>query len=355
MTSTPIAVPPEAANSPSLLRDAPEILVLQRTIVTKLGGLWPTLGALPDGSLLAIGYNAPGHTTLPGDEGAWRSTDGGRSWRLHGQITRPVENSNWCDSCWGLTRRGRIVFLTGGYADPENKNGRRHPIETGAFISSDQGKNWKHEGWFPPSFPKGEWTRPFGRILIGHDGYLYTITYAYYGTDEHGAYLMVSKDDGKRWQVASWMAPAINEGALLPLKAKGHWLAAMRTTERPAPEYGQELRQFRSIDNGKSWIDEGMVAGYHCHPASLIALKDGRLLLTYGNRRNGRIEIRLSQDEGATWGLPLCIAPVKPGDMGYPSSVQRKDGVIVTVFYAISTALFEGYHMEAAIWNLPEG
>ncbi|MHB1461704.1 MAG: sialidase family protein [Armatimonadota bacterium] len=349
------ALAPEAANAPSLLRDAPEIPVMQRGIVTKQGGLWPTIGALPDGSLLALGYNAPGHTTLPGDVGAWRSTDGGQNWQLHSQIIRPVENSNWCDSCWGLTKRGRLVFLTGGYADPEDKNKRRHAIETGAFISNDQGRSWKHDGRFPPCFPKGELTRPYGRIVVGHDGFLYTIAYAHYNDGGNGAYIVTSRDEGKHWDVLSYIAPNINEGALLPLKSRGHWLAEIRTTDRPAPELGQETRQFRSTDNGLSWVDEGLTAGYHCHPASLIALKDGRLLLTYGNRRNRRIEVRLSQDEGATWGLPMSIAAVNPGDMGYPSSVQRKDGAVVTVFYALSTALCEGYHMEAAIWKLPEG
>ena len=48
------------------------------TAVVKGGGLWPQLHCAADGTLLALGYNAPGHTTLPGDVDCWASTDGAR-------------------------------------------------------------------------------------------------------------------------------------------------------------------------------------------------------------------------------------------------------------------------------------
>ena len=51
-------------------------------VVVKGGGLWPQLHPAPDGALLAFGYNAPAHTTLPGDVDCWASTDGA-SWKTH--------------------------------------------------------------------------------------------------------------------------------------------------------------------------------------------------------------------------------------------------------------------------------
>ncbi len=46
-------------------------------VVVKGGGLCPQLHTAPDGALLAFGYNAPAHTTLPGVVDCWASTDGG--------------------------------------------------------------------------------------------------------------------------------------------------------------------------------------------------------------------------------------------------------------------------------------
>jgi len=40
-------------------------------------------------------------------------------------------------------------------------------------------------------------------------------------------------------------------------------------------------------------------------------------------------------------------------DCGYPSSVQRADGKIVTVYYAKRVENHDRYHMGAAIWEAP--
>ena len=164
--------------------------------------------------------------------------------------------------------------------------------------------------------------------------------------------MMTSRDDGRTWGEPAIIAEKINEGVLLPLAGEG-WLCIMRTTEKPAPELGQELRQFRSTDDGKTWTDEGLLTGFHKHPPSLIRLKDNRLVLTYGNRRNGNIEARLSKDDGKMWDAPLRLFQTS-GDMGYPSTVQLPDGRMVTVFYAKQSRLHDGYHMGAIGWQTPQ-
>ena len=40
-------------------------------------------------------------------------------------------------------------------------------------------------------------------------------------------------------------------------------------------------------------------------------------------------------------------------DCGYPSSVQRADGKIVTAWYSKASVNHERYHMGVAIWELP--
>ena len=327
------------------------------TVVVKGGGLWPQLHCAPDGTLLALGYNAPGHTTLPGDVDCWASTDGGKTWAKRGTAARrPDQDANYCDSCSGFAANGDLILLSGGFEDAANAQGKRKPVmHTGVFRSADLGRTWKKEGDFPRELREGVEWRPYGTVVAAPDKTLRTVAYAYREKgklEEYGGYMMTSRDDGRIWGEPAKIADKINEGVLLPLDGKG-WLCIVRTSEKPAPELGQELRQFRSTDDGKTWTDEGLLTGYHKHPASLIRLKDNRLVLTYGNRRNGNIEARLSKDDGRIWDAPLRLFQVS-GDMGYPSTVQLSDGRMVTVFYAKQSPLHDGYHMGAIGWQAPQ-
>ena len=63
----------------------------------------------------------------------------------------------------------------------------------------------------------------------------------------------------------------------------------------------------------------------------------------------------MSSDEGKTWSDPIRLAHSLAGDCGYPSSVQRADGKIVTAYYAKAVANHERYHMGVAIWLPPDG
>ena len=164
------------------------------------------------------------------------------------------------------------------------------------------------------------------------------------------AYMVRSDDNGKTWGKAALIGKGINETCALHL-GDGEWLAAARTDDRPAPEHGQELRQFRSTDDGKMWKDEGLLTGYHQHPAHLLRLKNGDVLLSYGNRKDAAIEVRQSPDEGKTWGRPKRVIALAAGDQGYPSSAEPEDGKIVTVFYAVNSPLHKGYHAGCAIWT----
>ena len=324
------------------------------SVVVKGGGLWPQLHCAPDGTLLALGYNAPGHTTLPGDVDCWASADGGKSWEKRGTAApRPDKDANYCDSCSGFAANGDLILLSGGFEDAANAQGKRKPVKPiGVFRSADLGKSWKKEGDFPRELREGVEWRPFGTVAAAPDKTLRTVVYAYRGTEEIGGYMMTSRDDGRTWGEPVIIADKINESVLLPLDGKG-WLCVARTTEKPAPERGQELRQFRSSDDGKTWTDEGLLTGFHKHPPSLIRLKDNRLVLTYGNRQNGNIEARLSNDDGKSWGAPLRLFQAS-GDMGYPSTVQLSDGRLVTVFYAHRSRMHDGYHMGAVGWQAPQ-
>ena len=64
-------------------------------------------------------------------------------------------------------------------------------------------------------------------------------------------------------------------------------------------------------------------------------LKDGRLCLTYGYRTAPfGVRARLSGDGGKTWSEEVLLRADGGGrDVGYPRTVQRPDGKIVTLYY----------------------
>ena len=319
-------------------------------IVAKGVGLWPQVQTAHDGSLLAFGYNAAAHTTLPGDVDCWASTDGGKSWTLRSTAApRPAPHANYCHFATGLAANGDALIVVSGMDHAASTDGKREPNGVAVFRSADSGKTWKQGGTFPQHLPGKLKPYPFGSIVAAPDKSLRTLAYTVDDKQTESAWMLTSRDDGRSWADACKVADGINESVLLPLAGKS-WLCLARTSNRAAPEHGQELRQFRSSDDGITWTDEGLIAGYHLHPPHLLRLKDGRILLTYGNRRDGGIETRLSSDEGKTWAPTTRLFTTGPGDMGYPSTAQLPDGKLVTVFYAAKSPLHDGYHMGAVGW-----
>ena len=68
------------------------------------------------------------------------------------------------------------------------------------------------------------------------------------------------------------------------------------------------------------------------HPAHLLRLADGRILLSYGNRCAGQwgIDVRTSANNGETWSRPIRLVSYETGRAGYTSAVQLAGGRVVT-------------------------
>ena len=83
-----------------------------------------------------------------------------------------------------------------------------------------------------------------------------------------------------------------------------------------------------------------------------VRLQDGRLCLTYGYRAAPfGIRARLSVDDGKTWGPDLVLRNDGGGrDIGYPRTVQRPDGKVVTIYYFHDTPKGNRY-IGATIWD----
>ncbi|MBI2478584.1 MAG: exo-alpha-sialidase, partial [Planctomycetia bacterium] len=220
--------------------------------------------------------------------------------------------------------------------------------------SSDGGRTWEKRDEFPAA--DAGWTEyiPFGDIWVGEDEALHTSCYQGQYVDPAKTSKMNawrsshfrSDDDGRTWKTVSIIGPRHNETDLFPLGGKS-WLAAARI---------ERMELIRSDDHGATWGQPQPVTERNEINGQLMRLRDGRLLLSYGVRVSGQHGVcaKLSGDNGQTWGEPLRLAhTVGDADCGYPSSVQRSDGKVVTAWYCRQTPQHDGYHMGVSIWEAP--
>ncbi len=113
------------------------------------------------------------------------------------------------------------------------------------------------------------------------------------------------------------------------------------------------LWRVESADAGRSW-SRPEPTGIDGYPAHLCRLPDGRLLCTYGFRRPPfAIRAVLSEDAGRSWRTEATLevaSELGSKDLGYPCTLPRTDGTLLTVFYARDR---EGVtFLRARIWRL---
>jgi hypothetical protein len=310
---------------------------------------WPNLALLPDGAIVATIFNRPSHGSMAGDVECWASTDGGQKWEKRGTPAAHEPETNRMNVAAGLAQNGDLIVISSGWSNryPEGRKGapfRAGILDPWICRSADGGRTWAVDRQaFPAKGPRGGACIPFGDIVAGRDGRLRVAIYEVPNLRDDRVYIYRSPDDGKTWgePVALDAANYRNETALIHLGG-GRWLAAARVSE---------LQLYRSDDDARTWTACGPVTGSSQHPGDLLRLRDGRLLLSYGNRTASRgVDVRFSRDEGKTWDTPLRVADFA-GDGGYPASIQRADGQVVTTFYASKTPEHSRYHMGVVIWD----
>ena len=338
----------------------PVATIVSRVVAVDNVCAWPNLTVLRDGTITATIFGQPSHGQVAGAAECWASSDG-LFWERRGVPAPNDPSTNRMNVAAGLARNGDLLVLCSGWTDvkqperPKQSAFRDAILRTWVCRSSDGGRTWTQHKDFVAT-EKG-WTEyiPFGDILVGEDGSLHTSCYGGELIDptkdgkktKNGrAWHFRSDDDGRTWRPTSVIALGHNETTLLHLGAK-RWLAASRS---------DAVDLFRSDDDGETWQGPLRVTEKNELNGHLQRLKDGRLLLSYGSRVKGRYGVlaRLSSDEGLTWGEPLTlIADLLSGDCGYPSSIQRPDGSIVTAFYAAGAPDHQRYHMGVLIWTPP--
>ena len=338
----------------------PEPETIQRVVAVEGVCAWPNLTLLGDGTVVAIFHNRPSHGQQEADIDCWASRDG-LGWEKRSTVTRHEPDTIRMNHAAGLAKNGDLVVLCSGWTNlkqperPKQAAFRDAILRPWVLRSADGGRTWAKRDAFPE--PESGWMEyvPFGDIWVGEDGRLHTSCY-------HGKFADPSKstktkgcrswhffseDDGWTWQAGSVIGPRHNETDIFPLGGQS-WLAAARI---------DRMELIRSDDDGVTWQEPRPVTEKNEINGHLTRLKDGRLLLSYGVRVNGRRGVcaKLSGDDGLTWGAPLRLAhTVDGGDCGYPSSVQSPGGKIVTAWYSKETPDHVGYQMGVTVWEAEE-
>jgi len=338
---------------------------------------WPTVARTAGGELLAVfSGDREAHVCPFGRTQLVRSSDGGKTWSAPATINKtPLDDR---DAGLVVTHQGTLIaswFTSLAFEElPEYRrlaaNQWREPI---AKITGEDRRRWLGH-WVRRSEDGGRtWgeainsivNSPHGPIELKDGRLLYLGIKATQGSangpkvpDDQLMAAAESRDDGRSWKVVGHVPvpKGVPASAFCELHAAetadGRLVGMIRREADPGKGF---LWQTESADGGRTWSEAHQTKLWG-HPPHLLALGDGRLLVSYGHRRKpfGQ-RACLSRDGGRTWDLDreIVIRDDAPdGDLGYPSSVQLDDGTILTVYYQVDKS-GEKTCLMGTRWKLP--
>ena len=370
---------------------------MEKGIVFKGDGIfdycgWPTVARLDDNTI-AVAYsgNRLRHVCTFGRTMMCYSYDEGKTW------TPPVNviNTKFDDRDGGLVANGKQVLVSSfnnnfafqlqdlewqfkchGHNEKTeneafiikkyiemNKDADESDVGSSIAISEDGGKTFVKRIMMPITSPHGP------KVLA--DGSYVWVGRAFsiapnnrtegreYNFLPEGLYVTFSKD-GYNWSEPKRL-PNIPEDDIklecepdvIQLK-NGELLVQIRVHKTSSGWGGMYLYQTVSSENMTKWSDP-VYLGVPASPPHLMRHSSGKLICAVAQREAPIAEqILVSDDEGKTWDGPYNIDEDAPdGDMGYPSTVELKDGRLMTVYYQHDKK-GENNYLKYTIWSLDE-
>lgn len=290
-----------------------------------------------------------------------RSLDGGKTWSienpaekgslipvgkaLHGVTPPGLKEKDWMECPGGID-----------FTDPDfvfTARMTNHHVGPSRFsYSMDRGRNWEGPFRLPDIENRGVAARTCYLVNGRHDMTL-LLTVAKADGKEGRVVCVRTTDGGKSWKFQGWLGDEPKGYAIMPSMVRvgpQELLAAIRCREGDRTW----VDDYRSLDDGRTWKhDQIAVADLgEGNPGHLLKLADGRIALTWGFRTAPfAMRAKISSDHGRTWGPEIDLKTNGGGrDIGYPMSVQRADGNVVTLYY-FHDELEGDRYIAATIWN----
>jgi hypothetical protein len=217
------------------------------------------------------------------------------------------------------------------------------------FYTTDKGHAWNGPFKLPDFGQKGLAART-DYLVDGPRDLTLLLTAAKSSGREGRVICVRTKDGGLAWTLVGMVGPepAGNDFAIMPSS-----LRLSPTSILTLVRHRAWIESYRSDDNGANWthVIRAVPDTGRGNPPSLVKLRDGRLVVTFGYRAEPYgIRARISRDDGRTWSDDIVLrSDAVDWDLGYTRSVQRPDGKIVTVYYYNDASSTERY-IGGTIW-----
>ncbi len=326
-------------------------------------GYFPVLIRLKNGDLMGMFRGGAPHVGIGGRLETVTSRDNGKTWSAPQTVIDGPEDDR--NPAFGQLKNGDLLLAFSVLKEYDNTGlhlrakKRSDRVIDGVYTmrSTDSGKTWSKPERSEPihALQKGGATiSSYGKLTEMPDGTVLMSVYCeFWDGRGNRSFIARSHDSGKTWGDISQVGLDVNETGILALP-DGSIVAAMRSVTTA------HLSTTVSKDGGRSWTQPALLTKDMEHPADLIRLKNGGILLTYGvrNAPHGVAAI-LSHDGGATWDQSTKTILVDDSnniDCGYPSSIQLPDGRIVTMYYQVDdpTDTPASAKSKVVIWKLPK-
>ncbi|MSU46649.1 MAG: exo-alpha-sialidase [Lacunisphaera sp.] len=325
------------------------IFAAERITIMQQGGFWPSVAMLQNGELIVIARTGAPHGITRGGSRLElvRSADLGKTWSdpVWVAASRPEEDLR--DGFVTELKDGTLMlsFHIYRFETPTQYD----PVNVNVYVtrSQDRGRTWSvPEKVNTSPFPFGS---PHGRIIELPEGVLllqatvgftqrpgWANLFRPEAEREFQSIVLRSRDGGKTWGDQSVISKG-DETSLLLLPS-GKLLAAVRGG--PVSGSARSVSIHGSADAGHTWKTLGSVTDPGEVPGNLLLLRDGRILLCYGDRKAPFFGVQAvtSRDDGRTWdrGNRFQLVWDAPNtDCGYPNSVQLPDGRVFTAYYQV--------------------
>lgn len=277
-----------------------------------------------------------------------RSLDGGKSWRIedpgkksgalvvpdhggyHGRIRSDValQPLRTCDE--GIHFGHPDFALTARMSDI-------HAGLSRFWYSYDRGHHWTGPCKIPNFGTPGTAART-DYIVNDNQNAMLFVTAAKSNGREGRPMMIQTMDGGREWVFRSWIGSEPDGFSIMPASVRlpeNELLVTVRRREGAK----RFISAYLSTNNGSTWshVNDPVEDAGIGNPPAMIRLKDGRIGLVYGHRRDhgSSLYITFSSDSGRTWGdaIELRGGDGAGRDIGYPRMVQRADGKLVIVYY----------------------